>query len=402
MGECDVNGVSGHNFSSLGEVSDLELERSLKQLLVLGARTESQVIAHLAEVEARRLHLRAGYRSLFEYCQVALGFSEFEAVFRISAARTAHKYPLVLELLERRELHLSAIHLLRPHLTAENHRELLHEARHKSKRQIEELLARRFPQADIPTNLRQLPSLSPLSPSRHHLELTVDDAFKRKLEHARDLLSHANPSGDLGVVLERGLDALILQLEKRRFGARERQMKPSSRPQPSNLEQSPQPGSAPARPHIASSVRREVAQRDDHRCSFTAVDGRRCSARAFLQVHHEEAWARGGPDTPDNLKLLCAGHNRLLAEQAFGAERVRQAVEQRRQITRPSQPDTGAPAPRVAESKPSNDARESDAPPIPDKVTRAAPPIPDKVAREAPPIPDKVAREAPPIPDKVA
>ena len=368
MDERDVSGAGDQNFSALSQISDAKLERNLRQLLALGARTESEVIAHLAEVEARRLHLRAGYRSLFEYCQVALGFSEFEAVFRISAARTAHKYPLVLELLERRELHLSAIHLLRPYLTAENHRELLQAARHKSKRQIQELLAWHFPQADIPTNLRQLPSLNPLSPSRHHLELTVDDTFKRKLERARELLSHANPSGDLGVVLERGLDALILQLEKRRFGARESKMKGPNRAGPPNLEQSPQPGSVPARPHIANAVRREVAERDEHRCSFIAADGRRCSARAFLQVHHEEAWARGGADTPDNLRLLCAGHNQLLAEQAFGAERVRQAIGQRRHTTLPSQPAAVESAVRV------------EAVPIPDKVAREAVPIPDEVA----------------------
>ncbi|HXK18929.1 MAG TPA: hypothetical protein VNG33_14055, partial [Polyangiaceae bacterium] len=69
------NGAIEADFWKLSEISDIELERDLKQLLAVGARTEAHVVAHLAEVEARRLHLRAGYRSLFEYCQVALGFS---------------------------------------------------------------------------------------------------------------------------------------------------------------------------------------------------------------------------------------------------------------------------------------------------------------------------------------
>jgi hypothetical protein len=71
-----------------------------------------------------------------------------------------------------------------------------------------------------------------------------------------------------------------------------------------------------------------VAERDEHRCTFTSSEGRRCSARAFLQLHHEEAWARGGPDTADNLRLLCAQHNRLLAEQDFGAAKILKAIEQ--------------------------------------------------------------------------
>ena len=217
MSESAVARRNDVNFWELRQVSDLELEQDLKQLLGAGARTEARVVAHLAEVEARRLHLRAGFRSLFEYCLVGLGFSEFEAVFRISAARTACKYPVIFELLERRELHLSGVHLLRNYLTSDNHQQLLDEARYKTKRQIEMLLARHFPRADIPASVRKLPSLEPLSPGRYRLELTVDESFKQELELARDLLSHSNPSWDIGVVLARALQAFVEQLQKRRF-----------------------------------------------------------------------------------------------------------------------------------------------------------------------------------------
>ncbi|HXK18438.1 MAG TPA: HNH endonuclease [Polyangiaceae bacterium] len=60
------------------------------------------------------------------------------------------------------------------------------------------------------------------------------------------------------------------------------------------------------------------AARDGLCCTFTSADGQRCSARAFLQIHHEHAWAKGGSDTLDNLRLLCGSHNRLLAELEFG------------------------------------------------------------------------------------
>jgi hypothetical protein len=59
------------------------------------------------------------------------------------------------------ELHLTGIALLEPHLTEDNHRELLAACRRQSKRKIQELLAARFPQADRRPVLRPLPTPAP-------------------------------------------------------------------------------------------------------------------------------------------------------------------------------------------------------------------------------------------------
>jgi hypothetical protein len=54
-------------------------------------------------------------------------------------------------------LHLSAIALLAPHLTAQNRDALLARATHKTKRQIEELVAEIAPRPDAPAVIRKLP-----------------------------------------------------------------------------------------------------------------------------------------------------------------------------------------------------------------------------------------------------
>ena len=77
-------------------------------------------------------------------------------------------------------------------------------------------------------------------------------------------------------------------------------------------------------------VRRAVVKRDGQRCAFVGEDGHRCEARAFLQFHHQRAWALGGADTVENLSLMCRAHNRLLAERELGAERVAQAIQDHR------------------------------------------------------------------------
>jgi 5-methylcytosine-specific restriction endonuclease McrA len=306
----------------------------------------------LAEVDARKLHLSMGSSSLFDYCLKRLGLSNNEAFHRITAARLGRRFPVIFEMLERRDVHLTAVCLLRDCLTPENHAELLREASHKTKTELEELLARRFPQANGPSRLRKLPSFEPRSEGQYLLQLNASAALKQKLELTRDLMSHANPSGDLAVVVERALDALIERLQSRRF-ARTKSVRASGTghrleaamqadstclPGPSAVRASQTDessaktlcSSTPQRAHLRNEVRRAVVARDGHRCSFVGKDGQRCEGHAFLQFHHQRAWALGGADTTENLSLMCRAHNRLLAERELGAERIAQAIERTR------------------------------------------------------------------------
>jgi hypothetical protein len=47
----------------------------------------AQLVAHLAELDARRLYLGAGHSSLFTYCRDGLGLSDDAAYNRVEAAR---------------------------------------------------------------------------------------------------------------------------------------------------------------------------------------------------------------------------------------------------------------------------------------------------------------------------
>lgn len=306
----------------INELNDAELEAEVTALLGAGARLEARLVAHLAELDARRLHLRAGYSSLYDYCRKRLGLSDFEAFSRIAAARVARQFPVVLEMLERREVTLTTLCEIREFLSTENHRDLLEAVKKKTKHQVREELAARFPRPDVPANTRKLPDWDPLSPGRYRLELTLSTEQKEKLEYARGLLGHTEASGDLAQVLERGLDLLIAKLERERFGA-------SSRPKPTQA----QPGPAKAkeeRHHVPMAVRREVVARDGASCAFVGEGGHRCGVRERLEFHHRLAWACGGPDTAENLQLLCRAHNRLVAELELGAELVEEAIRKRK------------------------------------------------------------------------
>ena len=110
------------------------------------------------EVDSRKLYAGQGCSSLFTYCVQRLHFSEHAAYLRIEAARAARRFPVILDRLADGSLHLTAVSLLAPHLTAANHIELLDSARHKSKREVEQLIARVRPQPDVPAIVRKLPA----------------------------------------------------------------------------------------------------------------------------------------------------------------------------------------------------------------------------------------------------
>ena len=116
------------------------------------------LVAHLAEMEERGLHLKAGYPSLFVYCVRLLRLSEGGAYNRIEAARTARRFPAVLDMLENGLLSLASLRLLAPHLTAENHEALLASASGKGKREVLVLLAKAFPRPDVRASIRKLPT----------------------------------------------------------------------------------------------------------------------------------------------------------------------------------------------------------------------------------------------------
>src|SRR3990172_9207327 len=132
----------------------------LAHLRTLAARDHqltADLVAHLAEVDARRLYLDEACSSMFTYCVERLHMSEPTAYKRIEAARAARRFPVIFARVAAGELHLTAVTLLAPRLTEDNHLELLAQAAHRSKRDLERLLAARFPRPDGAADLRKAP-----------------------------------------------------------------------------------------------------------------------------------------------------------------------------------------------------------------------------------------------------
>lgn len=313
-----------------------------------GRRNDAALVAHMAEVDARRLYLREACSSMFAYATERLRLSECQAYERIAAARAARQAPAVLEMLAAGRLTMTTVALLRPHLTRENSGDLLARADGKSKRQVQILVAEIAPRPDVAPVIRRLPTpapqvqpdpaaaaevrpdpvaapevppaptpppplvLEPIAPARYKVQFTASAELEGKIRRARALLRHAVPGGDIAEIVDRAMTLLVADLEKKRCAATGRPRKASD----------VTPGSR----HIPASVRREVWKRDGDQCTFVDGAGNRCSACEGLELHHEVPFARGGPPTVENLKLLCRQHNAYRAELDFGRAFMEQRI----------------------------------------------------------------------------
>jgi 5-methylcytosine-specific restriction endonuclease McrA len=345
--------------------SDRDLLDATARAVEREQHATADLLALLGELDSRKLYLGEGFSSLFTYCNQALHLSEPAAYSRITAARVARRFPIVLRRLADGEVNLTTVTLLAGHLTDENHEALINAARHKTKREVEHLVASLDPQPDVDSSLRKVlspsaesghtsssvqpalarqtsslltagvvraasppvvdqlepvlvavphsaprPVVAPLAPERYLIKITVGRDTHAKLERARDLLRHTIPTGDPAAIIDRALTALVEQLERTKSA---RVARPRAMPRTVSHGR-----------HIPASVKRAVWARDEGRCAFVGNHGR-CAETGFLEFHHVVPFAIGGATDAENLELRCRAHNAYEADRFFGTTRSREA-----------------------------------------------------------------------------
>src|SRR4051812_3410788 len=363
----------------VGRVTDQELIARLRHLVRADRTLSARLLVHLGEVDARGLYRQDAYPSMFAYCVEELRMSEAEAYLRIQAARLGRQFPLIVQLFANGSLHLTAIKLLGPHLTAANHAQLLERASGKNKREIELIVAAVAPRPDVPSRMRKLPEPSsvrvtsapaPIAPSSPSGQATGAAAPPSRATQATAqaagaaqaftaaptshaiqpefALSAPRPAAS-STPLRPGRYKLELTAGQALHDKLE-QLKNLLRHQvpdgdlativeravdllvDETLKRRFAQVRTPRKPrsnklgvrrpklksrYIPRAVVREVHERDGEQCTFVSSDGKRCGERGYLELHHRDPFARGGEATAANLTLLCRCHNSLLAERDF-------------------------------------------------------------------------------------
>ena len=344
-------------------LTDDDLMAAAPRLAGYEREVTAQLVAHLAEIDARRLYVPAGYSSLYTYCRERLGYSEDAAHNRKVAARVARRYPAVIDRLADGRLSLTAVKLLAPVLNDDNWEAICTEAAGLSKRDVEKLVVRLEPEPDVPSTIRRLPAKSiavpgrppdgregpvtpaaaaagagvraasetggepargvltapaprpivaPLAPERYRVQFTIGEETEKKLRRIQQLLRREIPSGDPAAIFDLALDLLLAKTESRKEGT-------LSKANPAKARARTVRPLAPGSRRVPAATRRVVVPRDGGQCTYVSPDGRRCTARVYLEFHHAGvAFARGGGPDAANIALHCRAHNAWEGRRLFG------------------------------------------------------------------------------------
>ena len=237
--------------TTVSALSDDRLLERTKELSGIEHHLEVVVIDHLREIQKRRLYLRRGFSSLFDYAVRELGYSDAAAWRRIKAMRLCADVDGVRERLQNGLMTLNAAAQLQhafdrqerkkeraarsapggagfgaaaqsqegsaperkpapvldpvPVLDLEARRELVEQASGKSSRQVMQILAEVDPELAAPAD-----RVRPLGGGHWELKAVIDDECRRGLERLKGLLSHVDPHMTMGQLMGRlvreGLD----------------------------------------------------------------------------------------------------------------------------------------------------------------------------------------------------
>ncbi len=165
------------------------------------------------------------------------------------------------------------------------------------------------------------------------IAITVPHATWEKYERVCNLANHSNNTSDLAKVFE----VLVENYLKHHDPA-------LKTPRASALNSQNSEHIAHSR-YIPSHIKIEVWKRDSGQCTYRdAETGERCPCKRGLQFDHIEPFAWGGKSNDaSNIRLLCDAHNRLMAEQHFGKEKMAHSIalqNSRKAYTLPAKCDT--------------------------------------------------------------
>ncbi len=359
---------------SLKHVRSGALARDLKTLAAQDHEHLAKLLAHIGEFHARKLYREAAQPHMYAYCINVLHFSEDAAGRRIHVAGVARRIPALFDAIAEGRVNLTGACLIAAHLTPENAERLLAQITHKTKEQIQVVIAALKPKPDLaekvtsiaatpsdvapvtqsaqvvanveaPSALAQMevaedPSVTPgiapavappaprarvipLAPERYGIQFTGDQETRELLEEAKELQSDPE-ARKLENIFKSALKLYVRDLHRRKHAKTDK----------------PRAAKRPKSPHtITNHVRQQVWERDQGQCTFVNEDGRRCPSRGGLEFDHARAKGRAESESvttaiaASDVRLLCRAHNQLMAERLYGVtfmQRKRDSVRMAR------------------------------------------------------------------------
>ncbi len=315
-------------------------------------RATVSLIAHLEEIQARRLFAEIGFSSMWEFCTKYLKLSEGAAQRRIQAMRLVQRLPEAQkenahEALASGSLSLSNAAALQSFLKTQEKAgtpssdagALIEQMANFSQQECQTALFKIAPQPEAKERSKCV------SAEKHReLKFVVTDEVFQKLERIKGLIAHKMPNPSLGELTGYLATEVLARLEKRKgLGAtvtgnatEPARLGPQPiSPQKATAAAAVTPPSLPVSPsvpvsptlsdplpagklvYLPAALRRQVFAKSEGRCQFT-FENRRCTSTVALELDHIVPLALNGPNELSNFRILCRQHNLQQCHQKLG------------------------------------------------------------------------------------
>ncbi len=303
-----------------------ELIRATEQAVKFERASTMEVVRYFQEIADRKLYLERGFPSLFEMVTKHFGYCAASAQRRINSMRLVRDLPEVEKQIECGELSLTAAAAVQTFLYAEAKEktaytraekiELIESCLNKSTREVERELSKRNPERDRRESIRHL------SEDRLRLSVSISEDLNKKLDRLRSLMSHSNPNMRTEDLLERLANMALEKLDP--LLKKSRSIKPSIAEESVQLKSGESGMLLPAPEvrtrYIPVNTKRKIWNKNAGKgCDYIdKLTGRRCRSKHLLQIDHRQPFSHGGKNDVENLRILCAAHNRFAWEKCSG------------------------------------------------------------------------------------
>ncbi|MEI8346834.1 MAG: HNH endonuclease [Pseudomonadota bacterium] len=249
-----------------------------------------QVLAHLQEMNRRKLFAVLGYGSLFEYCVKSLKYSESETHHRIQVMKLIYGSETAKKAMEEGKLNLTAASMIQKHIKDEE-KDIQRKLTPQEKEQ------RILPVLGLGKRelLPLLDQMRTLPPKRTYKIELSEDIYK-KFEAFRKKKGFHTDSEIINLALEK----LLADEPEKPLRQTTRVAKVDTR-------------------YIAAQVKRDIQTRAGCQCEYISpLTGIRCQEKRHLEFDHIQPFSLSGTSAVQNIRLLCKGHNQRAAIEIFG------------------------------------------------------------------------------------
>jgi hypothetical protein len=194
---------------NLRHLSDENLLRDTETLVHRERSVVTDILHHLREIDRRRLFLKLGFRSLFDYCVRKLAYSEDQAYRRIAAMRLLKELPQIEEKLNSGAVSLTNVSVAQKlfrhekregkrDFTAQQKLEVLEKLENKSAREAEKVVYSLF--TNPPQAKKEL--VRAVAPDLNSMRFNADNETVAMIERLKELVASSHPNISLAQLIK--------------------------------------------------------------------------------------------------------------------------------------------------------------------------------------------------------